>query len=209
MIGDIMSISRLRMASDGTGVSTLITFFGCPLKCKYCINDYCHETSHWPGKDRGAYTPESLCQKLQIDDIYFKMTGGGIVFGGGEPLLQADFIHKLCMLSDPLWKKRIETSLYTDWDNIRLLIGDIDEWIVDIKDINPNKYEKYTGQKNRDVVSNLKKLLKEVSHEQIHVRVPHIPGFNANNDVKKTISFLARMGVTNIDEFTYMQTKPI
>ena len=101
MIGDIMTISRLRMASDGTGVSTLIVFYGCPLRCYYCINDLCHEREEYSSlfpADRGAYSPEALLEKVRVDDVYFKMTGGGVVFGGGEPLLQADFIRAFCAL---------------------------------------------------------------------------------------------------------------
>ena len=72
MIGDVMSISRLRMGTDGEGVSTLITMHGCPLSCKYCINDYCHDEYC----ERGAYTPEKLIEVLKKDDIYYKMSGG-------------------------------------------------------------------------------------------------------------------------------------
>lgn len=129
------------MATDGMGVSTLIAFWGCPLHCKYCINDQCHD-SH--DAVRGLYTPEELVRAVGKDDIYFKMTGGGIVFGGGEPLLQAGFIHEVCQLADPGWIKRIETSLNTDWENVIILIDDIDEWIVDIKDMNREIYQKYT-----------------------------------------------------------------
>lgn len=31
----IMGINRHRMGTDGKGISTLITFYGCPLNCKY------------------------------------------------------------------------------------------------------------------------------------------------------------------------------
>ena len=31
------------MGTDGSGITTLVTFMGCPLKCKYCINQKCHE----------------------------------------------------------------------------------------------------------------------------------------------------------------------
>ena len=31
MFGDILSISRLRMGTDGNGISTLVVFFDCPL----------------------------------------------------------------------------------------------------------------------------------------------------------------------------------
>ena len=132
------------------------------------------------------------------------MTGGGIVFGGGEPLLQSPFIHELCMICDPQWKKRIETSLYAPWESIDLLVNEIDEWIIDIKDINPAIYERYTGQKNRIVISNLKKLLEISSAEKIRVRVPHIPGINNDNDVAASISFLKRMEISTIEEFAYI-----
>ena len=66
MIGDIMSISRLRMATDGQGVSTLVAFFGCPLKCKYCINNFCHEDQRrFLGTPRAAYTPKELVEVLK------------------------------------------------------------------------------------------------------------------------------------------------
>lgn len=82
-----MNISRLRMASDGAGVSTLVAFFGCPLECRYCANWICNDED----TERKYYTQDNLVSVLSQDDIYFKTTGGGMVFGGGEPLSQADF----------------------------------------------------------------------------------------------------------------------
>lgn len=38
----IFGISRHRMGIDGNGVTTLVAFMGCPLKCRYCLNDQCH-----------------------------------------------------------------------------------------------------------------------------------------------------------------------
>lgn len=128
MIGDIMTVSRLRMGTDGNGVSTLVTFFGCPLHCKYCISIFCHETdSVSDAIPRGAYTPEELLAVLEKDDIYYRMSGGG------EPLLQSAFIHEVCKLTSPVWKKRIETSLNVPWRYVEPLIEDLDEWIIDIK----------------------------------------------------------------------------
>lgn len=43
-----MSISRLRMATDGPGVSTLVTFWGCPLQYEYCANWMCHDAPYIP-----------------------------------------------------------------------------------------------------------------------------------------------------------------
>ena len=67
MIGDIMSVSRLRMATDGQGVSTLVAFFDCPLKCKYCINNSCHEDKGFSQTPRAAYKTEELLDLLKKD----------------------------------------------------------------------------------------------------------------------------------------------
>ena len=207
MYGDIMRISRLRMATDGNGVSTLIAFWGCPLHCKYCLNDQCHKREGVNETERGAYTPEELIKVVSKDDLYFKMTGGGIVFGGGEPLLQSDFIHEVCNLVDPAWHKRIETSLNVEWRDFKFLIDDIDEWIIDIKDMNPNIYQKYTGCHNIRVIRNLKMLLKRVHPKKIWIRTPHIPGYNNDEDVEKSIRMLRNLGFTRIDEFVYECTQ--
>ena len=136
-----MTISRLRMGTDGKGVSTLVAFFGCPLRCKYCINDFCHEDDEgWGGVPRGSYTPQELMQILVKDDIYYRMSGGRVTFGGGEPLLQSAFIHEVCKLADASWKMRIETSLNVPWRYVEPLINDIDEWIIDIKDMDFHIY---------------------------------------------------------------------
>ena len=207
MYGDIMRISRIRMATDGSGVSTLVAFWGCPLRCKYCINDQCHDREgNLNDTIRGAYSPEELIKVVCKDDLYFKMTGGGIVFGGGEPLLQPQFIHEVCELADPAWYRRIETSLNANWKDFRFLVDDIDEWIIDIKDMNSEIYKKYTGKSNERVVCNLKMLIKRVPSKKIWIRVPHIPGYNKDEDVEKSIRTLRELGFRNIDEFVYEST---
>lgn len=205
MLGEIMAISRLRMASDGAGVSTLIAFHGCPLRCRYCANEICHEDD----APRKMYRPETLVSVLNQDDIYFKMTGGGVVFGGGEPLLQGEFIHECCKLADSLWKKRVETSLYVNWDSIRLLLDDIDEWFIDIKDLQPKIYKKYTGKDNDIVISNLKKLIAIVPKEKLMIRVPRIANFNSLDDVNQSEAILKKMGYSRIDQFEYRVSLPI
>ena len=208
MYSDIMRISRLRMASAGIGVSTLVAFWGCPLHCKYCINDQCHDRGYeYPEVERAAYTPQELVEILRKDDLYYKMTGGGIVFGGGEPLLQAAFIHEVCELADPKWVKRIETSLYAHWKDISFLTDDIDEWIIDIKDMNKEIYKAYTGRSNKSVIQNLKKLIERVPLERIWIRVPHIPGINNDEDVKRSKEELRKIGFNHIEEFEYAFSK--
>ena len=37
------------------------------------------------------------------------------------------------------------------------------------------------------------------------VRVPHIPDFNTDEDVQRSRDRLTAMGITRIDEFTYLR----
>ena len=77
MVSEIMGINRLRMGTDGEGISTLVTFYGCHLNCKYCLNPQCKDED----TRRTNITPEHLVDILSVDDIYFRTTGGGVVFG--------------------------------------------------------------------------------------------------------------------------------
>lgn len=204
MNGDIMAISRLRMGTDGKGVSTLVTFFGCPLHCKYCINDFCHKKE---GNDesvpRGAYTPEELIKVLRKDEIYYRMSGGGVTFGGGEPLLQSAFIHEVCELLDPAWKLRIETSLNVPWKYVQPIIKDIDEWIIDIKDMDSKIYEDYTGVSIKNLTDNILLLAESVEPSKLRIRVPRIPGINTEKNIKESVECIRGMLGVEPEVFEY------
>lgn len=206
MFGDILSISRLRMGTDGNGISTLVVFFDCPLHCKYCINDFCHKPQKpFVGVQHAAFTPQELIEVLKKDDIYYLMSGGGIVFGGGEPLLQSKYIHKVCTLSDQRWAKRIETSLNVPWDNIKPVLYDMDEWIIDIKDINNDIYKNYTGKDNKNMIKNLLKLRNKISSDKIHIRIPRIAGYNSEYDIEKSIQWVRENIGVEPEVFSYIK----
>jgi pyruvate formate-lyase activating enzyme len=206
MFGDILSISRLRMGTDGNGISTLVVFFDCPLHCKYCINDFCHKPQKpFVGVQHAAFTPQELIEILKKDDIYYLMSGGGIVFGGGEPLLQSKYIHKVCTLADQRWAKRIETSLNVPWDNIKPVLYDMDEWIIDIKDINNDIYKNYTGKDNKNMIKNLLKLRNKISSDKIHIRIPRIAGYNSEYDIEKSMQWVRENIGAEPEVFSYIK----
>ena len=91
-----MSINRHRITTDGDGITTLVTFYGCPLRCKYCLNPVCFA----PDTPRTDLTPDELYRMVMIDDLYFIASGGGVTFGGGEPLLNADFLQGFTIPSE-------------------------------------------------------------------------------------------------------------
>ena len=192
----IYSISRLRFGTDGKGITSLVAFMGCPLRCRHCINRWCHSD---PSQAR-LMTPEDLYGELMIDDIYFQMTGGGVCFGGGEPTLYPEFIRQFRKVCGSRWRITVETALTCTEDVIPEMARSVDRWIVDVKDLSEEIYEEYTGKRN-DIRSKLRVLLD--AGAETTVRVPHIPGHNSDADVARTIGELRSMGFDDIDEFTY------
>ena len=195
----VFGLSRHRLTTDGEGVTTLVAFNGCPLRCKYCLN----KTSWEEGRGR-LYTPEHLFEEVKIDQLYFLATHGGITFGGGEPLLQLEFIKEFRGLCGPQWQILAETSLNVPFETVEAADAVLDGFIVDIKDMNPEIYEAYTGKDNALVLSNLDWLLQHGDPKRIKVRVPHIPEFNTDEDVAKSMEQLKTMGVVDFDEFQYI-----
>ena len=90
------------------------------------------------------------------------------------------------------------------FENLEALDPILDGYIVDIKDMNPEIYQAYTGKDNVVVLKNLEWLLQHRDPNDIMVRVPHIPDFNTDEDVVKSMERLKGMGVTKFDEFKYI-----
>ena len=201
-------LSRLRMGIDGRGVTTLVTFMGCQLRCKYCLNERCHgkvyeDDGATPCKGILMLTPQQLYDIVKKDNIYFQATGGGVCFGGGEPLEHPEFIMEFRKLCGTRWKITVETALACHPHNIELLAPIVDHWIVDIKDMNPRIREKYTGRVG-DSAHQLCYLKQYGIVDNVTIRVPHIPGFNTDEDVNRSIEQVKILGFKDIQEFEYL-----
>ena len=155
--------------------------------------------------DKGRnYTPELLFEEVKIDQLYFLATHGGVTFGGGEPLLQVEFIKEFRELCGRQWQIVAETSLNVPFETVQAADAVLDGYIVDIKDMNSEIYKAYTGKENTVVLSNLQWILLHGDPHRIKIRVPHISDFNTDEDVARSIECLKAMGVTDIDEFHYI-----
>ncbi len=194
--------SRLRMATDGKGVTALVGAYGCPLSCKLCINPRTWAPAE-EGKDFNWVSPEELYEKTKQDNLYYLATGGGITFGGGEPLLHTEFIKAYRAICPPEWHFCAESCLNIPEHHVTAAAECIDHFMIDIKDTNPEIYKAYTGRDNQRMLDHLALLLSLVGPDRITVRVPLIPGFNTVEDTNRSVARLTQMGFTDFDRFTY------
>ena len=195
----LLALSRLRMGTDGVGVTTLVAGAGCPLNCRWCINKRLLREGH-----AEQITAQALVERVKVDDLYFCATGGGVTFGGGESLLHAAFIQRFRALCPTQWRICVETSLAVSRELVTLAIDAVDTFIVDCKDMNGEIYHRYTGGDPGLMEGNLRFLLDAVGPNRITVRVPVIPEYNTPEDQQKSAEKLRAMGFTKLDLFDYV-----
>lgn len=198
-LAPLMGVDRLRMGTDGNGITSLVTFYGCPLKCRFCLNPQCHRDI----SNIKLSQPNEVYNMVAIDELYYLATGGGVTFGGGEPLLYSEFIIKILELGAKKWNVTIETSLNVPFEKIKVLLPYINEMIVDVKDVNPQIYKLYTQTSNNVVLENLKLLADSGFAEKMLVRIPLINGYNKQADIQYSKRILEDMGYSTFDFFEY------
>lgn len=197
----LIGMGRHRLSVDGKGVTTLVAFHGCTLHCRYCLNSSCLV----PEGVWREVTTEELLDEVRIDDLYFQATGGGVTFGGGEPCLRSLFIEEFAGMMPAEWNITIETCLNVERKHVERLLPIVSQWIIDIKDTNPDIYLTYTGKDITRTLGNLQWLLgHDGMDEKVLVRLPNIPDFNTKTDIDKSRQMLMQLGVRDFDEFRYI-----
>lgn len=197
----LLGMNRHRMHTDGKGITTLAALAGCPLSCRYCINrEALACTDHIE-----TVSPGALVERLAIDHCYFVYTGGGVTFGGGEPLLQSRQITAFAKLCPMEWNITLETSLNVPPKLLAPLLSDRFSFIVDIKAMQPEIYKDYTGMDNSRAVKNLISLSTQIPLDNYIVKVPVIPGYSDSLQAEASVRELQNLGVPaqNIVTFRY------
>lgn len=141
---------------DGPGIRLVLFLQGCNIKCLYCHNP---DTITLDGGT--DYDIDDLVKRAENMKPYFGKTGG-ITVSGGEPLLQAKALL-------PFFKKLKEKGIHTNIDTngtvltskaLYLIDNYADLVMVDIKQVNEERYKAITGN------SNYKKAFDIITHRE-------------------------------------------
>ncbi|HUD75422.1 MAG TPA: glycyl-radical enzyme activating protein [Terracidiphilus sp.] len=151
---------------------------------------------------RWMTVPEVLTEVLK-DEVFFDESRGGVTISGGEPLFQAGFVEALLAACHA---RRIRTALdtcgFADPGVMRRVSEHVDLFLYDLKLMDSEKHQRYTGVKNDVILQNLKMLAERGSH--IIVRVPVIPGVNDDRENFGALSeYLSSLGLKDIDLLPY------
>ena len=148
-------------------------------------------------------TTEEVIKEIEKDLVFYKESGGGVTFSGGEPLGQSEFLEGL--LSGCRKKKihtAVDTSGYISWEILNKISPKVDLFLYDLKLMDNEKHKKYTGEFNELILENLKKL--SSVHNNILVRFPVIPGINDDyQNIKEIGKFLSSLKITQVSLLPY------
>ena len=196
--GRIYNIQKFSI-HDGPGIRTIVFFKGCILRCKWCCNpesqEYDIETlvrgekTEVCGKD---VTVGEVMQTVLKDRPYYRRSGGGITLSGGEFLFQPEFAKGLLKSSiDEGISTAVETTSFAQFSVIEEVLPYIDNYLMDIKHVDPIKHKMFTTQSNEIILENAKKIA-PIARRMV-VRVPVVPTFN---DTKEEIRAIAQFAST-------------
>lgn len=164
------------------------------IRCGTCTENCYSGALVMTGKEM---TVEQVVDEVLRDAAFYKTSGGGVTFSGGEPLLQDDFIASAL---ERFRQAGIHTAVDTAGNVPYKAFGKVlpftDLFLYDIKSIDETTHKKHTKAGNKIILSNLQRL--GDTGKPIRIRVPIIPGVNAGVDSITRISdFLAT--VDNIE----------
>lgn len=75
---------------DGPGIRFVLFMQGCALRCQFC-----HNPDTWDTTTGRVLTVDDVIAEIEPFIPYYKASGGGVTFSGGEPSLQAPFLAAL------------------------------------------------------------------------------------------------------------------
>jgi len=205
-IGCGACIKACHAGAISAGVSYLIDRKKCT-GCLACVK-VCPSNSKTVSGERK--TVDEIAGIIKRDAPFFSHSNGGVTIGGGEILMQPDFVKEvLQQCRHDNISTAIETSGYGSWDELAEIAALCDIIHYDIKEIDCDKHLDFTGVKNILILDNLKKLDALVGgfdpKPMLILRLPLIRGYNL---LEKHIEKVAEFIKANLKNYHSIELLP-
>lgn len=150
-------------------------------------------------------TPEELCEKLVRDKDFYDHSGGGVTFSGGEAALQGEFIIETSkLLRDRGIATALDTAGHLAWEKLMPVVQAVDLVLYDVKAIDTQVHERYTGVANGLILENAKRIA-EMGKDMI-IRMIVVNGINDSpEEIENRLAFIKALGqsVIKVDILNY------
>lgn len=196
--GRIFDIQKFS-THDGVGIRTVVFLKGCILRCRWCCNP--ESQSHRIERMKTANGVRVVGQDVTVGEVlqtvlrdlpYYRRSHGGMTLSGGEALCQQEFVTALLTEARAHGiNTAVETTACLPFYMIEPQLPLLDTVLMDIKHMDSQKHEQFTGMRNELILQNAKRIA--ASGTELIVRVPTIPTFN---DTEEQIGAIARFAAS-------------
>jgi len=168
--------------------------------CGLCVENCIYDARAMMGQ---TYTPEGLFEEIKRDIPFFVESDGGITVSGGEPMLNTDFLKaffKICR--EYGIHIAMETAGCVAYEKFEEIQDFVDLFFYDIKQLDSDVHEFWTGVRNEPILGNIKRL--SDAGKRIIVRIPVIPCVNHTvEDQMKIYDFLKSLDIERVELLAY------
>jgi pyruvate formate lyase activating enzyme len=128
---------------------------------------------------------------VERDRVFYRQSGGGVTFSGGEALAQADFFAALV---ERCWAAGLPMALETcghfSWATGKEPLARMELVFLDIKHMDPTIHRRVTGVDNRLILQNAIQIARKET--PLVIRIPLIPTINDDiENLKATAAFVS------------------
>jgi pyruvate formate lyase activating enzyme len=156
--------------------------------CGECTEACPNEARNLMGRNA---TAQEVFEELAADEIFYQRSGGGVTLSGGEPLAQPGFATEVLRLcKEASLHTALDTCGYAPWDTVRQVLEYVDLVLYDLKHMDAEQHERYTGVPNEVILENARRI-RQLDIPML-ARVPVIPGYNeAAENMTATALFIS------------------
>lgn len=164
--------------------------------CGTCVENCYAEALSLVGR---SMTAEEILHAVETDVPYYRESGGGVTFSGGESLLQPEFVAEASVLCRARGiHVAIDTAGNVPWDVFARVPADL--YLYDVKAASDLLHRALCGVGNTRILENLRRLTGE--GRRVIVRVPVIPGKNTC-ELPQIAELLAPLRVEKVELLPY------
>lgn len=148
-------------------------------------------------------TVEEVMSEVVKDEPYYRHSGGGVTFSGGDPVLQTDFLRRLLVSCRELGlHTAVDTAGNYRWELLESLLPHLDLVMYDFKVLDPERHRRYIGNDGSLIRENLQRLA--ATGCPLIVRTPVVGGVN---DTVEEIGGIAAL-LSSMDSLQYYELLP-
>lgn len=154
--------------------------------CGICTDECFTGALELAGRDMSA---DEVIGEIAKDEPYYRHSGGGVTFSGGEPVLQTEFLTQLLRACRERGiHTAVDTAGHYPWPKLEVLLDLVDLVLFDVKVLDPQAHLRHIGNDGERIRDNLHRLGQ--SGRPFAVRTPVIGGVN---DSEGEIGGIARL----------------